>query len=79
MVYLQWCLVVTWLVPRDTVAVSAQICVTIKTRISLQSYFSHSYIRRVHVCLAVTYHLYLWQNDRDLSRTSAVTVERIPK
>ena len=32
-----------------------------------------SRIRRVPVCLAVTCHLHLWQNDRDLLRATAVT------
>ena len=27
----------------------------------------------MHVCLAVTCHLHFWQNDRDLSRDTAVT------
>ena len=30
-------------------------------------------IRHVHACLAVTCHLHLWQNDRDLLRATAVT------
>ena len=32
-----------------------------------------SHIYKVHACLAVTCHLYLWQNDRDLLRATAVT------
>ena len=31
------------------------------------------YVYRVHLCLAVTYHLYFWQNDLDLLRATAVT------
>ena len=31
-----------------------------------------NHIGRVYVCLAVTYHLHLWQNDRDLLRATAV-------
>ena len=36
---------------------------------------------KVHACLAVTCHLHLWQNDRDLLLATAVTpgMERIPK
>ena len=30
-------------------------------------------LHRVNVCLFVTCHLHLWQNDRDLLRASAVT------
>ena len=32
-----------------------------------------SHIRKVYACLAVTCHLRFWQNDRDLSRATAVT------
>ena len=35
--------------------------------------FMQSDIRRVHACLAVTCHLHLWQNERDLLRGTAVT------
>ena len=59
MVYLQRCLNVTWLVPRETAAVSAQLLCTPYNDAPV-------YIRRVHVRLAVTCHLHLWQNDRDL-------------
>ena len=31
----------------------------------------------VHVCLAVTCHLYFWQNDRDLLRATVVTHVRV--
>jgi len=34
-------------------------------------HFILSHIRRVHSCLAVTYHLHIWQNDQDLLRTTA--------
>ena len=36
-------------------------------------YFMQSHIRKVYACLAVTYHLHFWQNDRDLLRATAVT------
>ena len=32
-----------------------------------------SYIRMVHVCIAVTGYLHFWQNDRDLLHATAVT------
>ena len=32
-----------------------------------------NHIREVHACLAVTFHLHFWQNDRDLLRATAVT------
>ena len=36
-------------------------------------HFTQSHIRKVYACLAVTCHLQFWQNDRDLSRATAVT------
>ena len=50
---------------------------TTLTCTSLQCRFIRSHIRRMNVCLTVTCHLHLWQNDRDLLRATAVT--RIPK
>ena len=35
--------------------------------------FNKSHILKVYACLAVTCHLHLWQNDRDLLRAAAVT------
>ena len=32
-----------------------------------------SHVRKVYACLAVTYHLRFWQNDRDLLLATAVT------
>ena len=67
-VYLQRCLVVTWLVPRETAAVSARFC----TPCHVTS-CKAAYVGCVSACLAVTYYLHLWQNNRDLSRAAAVT------
>ena len=36
-------------------------------------YFMQSHIRKVYACLAVTYELHFWQDDRDLLRATAVT------
>ena len=36
-------------------------------------HFKQSHIRKVHAYLAVTCHLHLWKNDRDLLRATAVT------
>ena len=36
-------------------------------------HFMQSHIRKVFVCLAVTCHLHLWQNDGGLLRATAVT------
>ena len=76
MVYLQRCLVVTWLVPRKTAAVSAHVlctpynhaqvyCVTF-LEAALDTY-------RMHVWIAVTCHVHFRQNDRDVLRATAVT------
>ena len=46
---------------------------TIQPCISLQCHFIQSHTGRVHMCLAVTYHLHFWQNDWDLLRATAVT------
>ena len=40
---------------------------------TLQCHFFRSHRYRVHACLAVTCHLHVWQNDRGLSRATAVT------
>ena len=71
-VYLQRFLVVTWLVPRETAAVSALSVYTIQP-CTMTRHFMQSHIRRVHACWAVTRHLHCWQNDRDLLRATAVT------
>ena len=36
-------------------------------------HFMQSHIRKMHACLAVTFHLHFWQTDRDLLRATAVT------
>ena len=36
-------------------------------------HFMQSHIRKVYACLAVTCHLHFWQNNRCLSRATAVT------
>ena len=57
----------TWLVPHETATVfvyAIQPCAC---------HFMQSHIYKVHACLAVTCHLYLWQNYRDLLRATAVT------
>ena len=71
-VYLQRCLIVTWLVPRETAAVSAR-SVSIMQPCTMSHHFMQIHIRRVHACLAVTCHLHFWQNDRGLLRATAVT------
>ena len=62
---LQHCLIVTWLVPRETAAVSARSVYTIQP-CTMSRHFMQIHIRRVHVCLVLTCHLHFWQNDRDL-------------
>ena len=73
MVYcLQRCLVVTWLVLRETAAVSARSVYTIQPCI-MSRHFMQSHIRKVYACLAVTCHLHFWQNNRYLLCTTSVT------
>ena len=60
-----------WLVPHETAAISAQVLGTPYNHASC--HFMQSHIRKVYACLAVTYRLHFWQNDRDLLRTTAVT------
>ena len=71
-VHLRRCLVVIWLVPRETAAISARSMYTIQS-CSMSRHFMQSHIRRVHACLAVICHLYLWQNGQDPLRANAVT------
>ena len=66
-------LVVAWLVPRETAAVSVQVLCTSYNRAPVYSHFIQTHVGRVHVCLAVTCHLHFWQNDRGLLRATAVT------
>ena len=70
-VYLQRCLVVTWLVPHETVAFSAYSVYTIQL-CTMSRHFMQSHIRSVFACLAVTCHVHFWQNDRDHLRVTAV-------
>ena len=63
-VYLQHCLIVRWLVPRETGAIS--VCsVYIVQPCTISCPFMQSHICRVHACLAVTCHLHFWQNNWD--------------
>ena len=70
--YLQRCLVVRWLVPSETAAVSARSVYTIQPLpyhvTSCKA--THVWFMRV---LVVTDHLHLWQNDRGVLRATAVT------
>ena len=40
---------------------------------SAEARFNKSHIRKVYACLAVTFHLHFWQNDRDFLRATVVT------
>ena len=55
-----------WLVPHETVAISAQVLCTSYNH--APGHFMQSHIRKMYACLAVTCHLHFWQNDRDLLR-----------
>ena len=74
MVYVQRCLLVTWLAPRETAPVSARAMHTMQP-CTLPRNFMQSHIRRVPACLFVTCHLHFWQNERDLLCATAVTQE----
>ena len=69
---LQHCLVVTWLVPRETAAVSARSVYTVQP-CTMSRHLMQGRIRKVRACLAVTSHLHLWQNDRDILNATVVT------
>ena len=72
-VYLQCCLVVTWLVPRKTVAMSVHVLRAPYNHAPVsQCHFIQSHIHKMDLCLAVTCHLHFWQNGQDLSNATAV-------
>ena len=72
--WLQCCLLVTWLVPRETATVSAQVLYTSYNHAQIytliQCHFIRSHIIRMHAWLAVTCHQHFWQKDRDLLRAT---------
>ena len=70
---LQRCSVATWLVPSETAAVSAQVLCTPCNHAPVYGVTLFKATHRMHVCLGLTCHLNLWQNDRDLLRATAVT------
>ena len=57
--------------PHETAAVSVQVLCTPYNH--APCHFMQSHIRKVYACLAVTCHLHVWQNDRDLLSATAVT------
>ena len=59
-------LIVTWLAAHKMAAVSAQVLCTPYSHAPVYSVTVQSRIHRVYVCLAVTCHLHLRQNDQDL-------------
>ena len=62
---------VTWLVPRETAAISAHVQYNNSAVYCVTLFDSNMY--RVRVCLAVACHLHLRQNGRDVLRATAVT------
>ena len=81
---LKHCLIVTWLVPHETAAISPQVLctpykhapvysVTSCTATCLQCHFMQSHAGRVHACLAVRL-LHFWQNEWDLLVLCTTTV-----
>ena len=67
------CLIVTWLVPRETAAVSACSVYTIQQR-TMSRHLTQKHIRKMHACLAVTRHLHFWQNGWDLLRAGGTDI-----
>ena len=61
-----------WLVPHETAAVWAHVLCTSYNH--APCYFIQSHIRKVYACLAVIFHQHFWQNDRDLLRATAVSL-----
>ena len=57
--------------PHETVAVSAQVLCTPYNH--APCHIMQSPLRKVYMCLAVTCHLHVWQDDWDLLRATAVT------
>ena len=57
--------------PHETAAVTAQVLCTPYNH--APCHLMQSHIRKVYECLAVTCHLYFWQDDRGLLRATAVT------
>ena len=71
-VYPQRCLLVIWLVPRETAAFWAHALCTPYNPAPVYT-FIRNHVPGVYVCLAVTWHFHFWQNDRDLLRVTALT------
>ena len=74
-ILLQCCLVVAWLVPRETAAISARSVDTIHPLYS-QPHSIPYVCYAAHACLAVTCHLHFRVTDRDLLRATGYRNER---
>ena len=63
-------MVVTWLVPRETAAVSAHSVCAIQPHTTMHHatslYSKPRSLRRAYACLALTRPLHFWQNDRNV-------------
>ena len=71
--------VLTWLMPHKNCCRRGAFCVHHTTMHHVTS-CKLSHIRKVHACLAVTYHLHFCQNDRSFTCFCSNTgVERLPK
>ena len=63
-----------WRVPQESAARESQSRRVLCTPYNhAPCHFMQSHIRKVYACLAVTYHLHFWQNDRGLLRATTVT------
>ena len=72
-VYLQHCLVVTWLVLHETASILVHSVYTIRL-CTMSCHFMQSHMCRVPACLVVTHHLHFRQNDQDLLHATVVTL-----
>ena len=69
--YLQRSLVVKWLEPCETAAISPHSVYSTQP-CTMSCHFMQSHIHRVRECFPVTCHLHFWQNDLDLLHSVAV-------
>ena len=74
-VYVQRCLVVTWLVPRETGAFSEHVLCAQYNHAPVYNVTSSdaAYVGCVVMCLGATCNLHIWQHDRELLRATVPT------
>ena len=78
-VYLQRCMVITWLVPLETAAISACSLYTILSCHITLRHAKATDMWGACVCIAVTCYQHFWQNDLDPLHATAVMRDLLPK